>query len=111
MYLVDGKPLDIVGVGDIRLKMSNNFVWNIHKVRHILKLMYNLILVGQLDDGHNLTFTDGACKVTKCVMVVAQGNKIGTLYMTSNCRDMISIVDGNAIQIHNIAGSKLEHYT
>ena len=38
-------------------------------------------------------------------MVVAQGNKIGTLYMTSSYRDMVSIVDGNAIQIHNIAGS------
>ena len=35
VYLADGEPLDIVGFGDVRLKMPNALVWNIHKVRHV----------------------------------------------------------------------------
>ena len=97
MYLVDDEPLDIVSVGDIRLKMSNNYLWKIHKVRHVLKLMCNLISVGQFDDeGHNVTFSSSVWKVTKCAMVVARGNNIRTMCMTSNCLDMVYVVDSNA---------------
>ena len=54
MYLIDVELLDTVGVGDIHLKMLNSSIWKIHKVRHVSKLMHNLILVGQLDDeGYN----------------------------------------------------------
>ena len=71
MYLVDVKLLDTVGVGDIHLKMLNGFIWKIHKLRHVPKLMHNLILVGQLDDeGYNVTFTNGAWKVMRGSMVV-----------------------------------------
>lgn len=60
LYVKYGKPLDIMGVGDICLKMSNDSMWKIHKVRYILKLMQNLILVAQLnDERHNVTFTGG----------------------------------------------------
>lgn len=45
VYLADGEPLHIVGIGDIRQKMSNGYVWKIYKVRHALKLMHNLILI------------------------------------------------------------------
>lgn len=66
MYLADGEPLDILGVEDICLKMLNSSTWNIHKVRQVLKLMHNFILIGRLyDEGHNVTFTGGAWKVTK----------------------------------------------
>ena len=72
MYLADGEPLDIVDIGDIYLKMSNDFVWKIHKVRHVSKFMRNLILVRQLDDeGHNVTSTNGAWRVMEGAMVVA----------------------------------------
>ncbi|PON34519.1 hypothetical protein PanWU01x14_343800 [Parasponia andersonii] len=46
VYLADGELLDIVGMGDIRLKMSNGSVWKIQKVRHVPRLMRNLISVG-----------------------------------------------------------------
>ena len=45
MYLANGEPLDIAGIADIYLKMSNDLVWKIHKVRHVSKFMRNLILV------------------------------------------------------------------
>ena len=71
VYLANGEPLDIVDVGGIHLKMSNDFVWKIHKVRHEPKSICNLNLVRQLDDeGHNETFTNSVWNVTKGVMVV-----------------------------------------
>ena len=66
VYLLDGEPLEIVGMGDIRLKLLNEFVQKIWKVRYVPMLMCNLISVGQLDDErHNVAFTCDAWKVTK----------------------------------------------
>ena len=66
-------------------------------MRHVPELMHNLISIGQLDEErHNVTFTNGAWKVTKGVMVIALENKTGTLYMTSSCRDMVSVINSNA---------------
>ncbi|KZV56002.1 hypothetical protein F511_12701 [Dorcoceras hygrometricum] len=60
--------------------------------------------MGQLDDeGHNVTFGDGSWKVSKGAMIVAQGKKTGTLYMTSSCRDTLAAVDAGA-------NSSLWHY-
>ena len=60
VYLVDGEPLDIIGMGDVSLKMSNGSVWKIHREKHVLGLMRNLISVGQLDnEGHNVVFNNG----------------------------------------------------
>ncbi|KAG6529732.1 hypothetical protein ZIOFF_011946 [Zingiber officinale] len=72
VYLADGEPLDIVGIESIHLKMSNGVVWKIQKVRHVPKLMRNLISVGQLDDKGHVTFSDGSWKITKGSMVVAR---------------------------------------
>ena len=70
--------------------------------------MCNLISIGWLDDErHNVTFTGGVWKVMKCAMVIAQWNKIGTLYMTSSCRDMVYVIDSNANSI--FLHCKLEH--
>ncbi|XP_068641961.1 uncharacterized protein [Aristolochia californica] len=57
VYLTDGEPLDIVGIGNVKFRMSNGSVWKIHKVRLVPKLMRTLISVGKLDDeGHNVIF-------------------------------------------------------
>ncbi|XP_073138911.1 uncharacterized protein [Henckelia pumila] len=74
VFLADGKPLEIVGMGNVQLKMSNGSVWKINKVRHVPRLRRNLISVGQLDDeGHNVTFGDGSWKVSKRAMIIARG--------------------------------------
>ncbi|XP_068657893.1 secreted RxLR effector protein 161-like [Aristolochia californica] len=78
----------------LSLKMSNGSVWKIHKVRHVPKLMRNLISVRQLDDeGHIVTFNGAASQVTKGAMVVARGVKTRTLYITSSCRDTVVVVN------------------
>ena len=85
---------DIVGIGDINLKMSDGRVWKITKVRHVPKLMRNLISVGQLDDtGHDVNFGGGAWRVKKGSMVVARGHKRGTLYMTTSYQDTVAVVE------------------
>ena len=94
VYLADGLPLDIVGIGDINLKMSDGRVWKITKVRHVPKLMRNLISVGQLDDtGHDVNFGGGAWRVKKGSIVVARGHKRGTLYMTTSYQDTVAVVE------------------
>jgi len=81
VYLVDGIPLDIVGVGDINLKLLEGRVWKITKVRHVPKLMKNLIFVGQLNDiGHDVNFGGGDWRVTKGSMVVSKVLKKVFLY-------------------------------
>ena len=50
VYLANGEPLDIIRIRDVNLKMPNGLVWKIQKVRHILGLMRNFILVRQLED-------------------------------------------------------------
>ena len=60
VYLANGEPLDIIGMGDVSLKIPNGLVWKIQKVRQVPGLMRNLISIGQLDDeGHNVVFNNG----------------------------------------------------
>ena len=93
VYLADGKPLDIVGRGDINIRTSSGTQWTLHNVRHIPALKRNLISIGQLDDeGHHTTFGDGAWKVTKGNLVVARGRKRGSLYMVAE-EDMVAVAE------------------
>jgi hypothetical protein len=46
MYLADGTPLDIVDIGDVRIRVHIDSVWKLQKVRHVPKLKKNLISVG-----------------------------------------------------------------
>nr|GEU67837.1 retrovirus-related Pol polyprotein from transposon TNT 1-94 [Tanacetum cinerariifolium] len=51
-------------------------------VRYILGLKRRLISVGQLDkEGYHVGFEDQQWKVTKGSLVVARGNKRGSMYM------------------------------
>ena len=66
VYLADGSTLDVVGMGNVRILLSNGSVWLLEKVRHIPELRRNLISVGQLDDeGHAILFVGDTWKVTK----------------------------------------------
>jgi len=97
VYLADGKALEIVGMGEIRIRLPNRSIWVIQKVRHVPKLMRNLIYVGQLDaEGYTIMFGNNAWKITKGAMVIARGSKTGTLYMTSSDRNLIAIADSGA---------------
>ena len=96
VYLADREALDVVGMEDDRIILPNGSVWLLQKGRHILDLRRNLISVGQLDDeGHAILFVDGTWKVTKGVMVLARGKKMGTRYITSSPRDTIVVAEAS----------------
>nr|GEY01416.1 retrovirus-related Pol polyprotein from transposon TNT 1-94 [Tanacetum cinerariifolium] len=78
--LADNKTLDIVG--DVVLKISFGTSWTLKDVRYIPCLKRRLISFGQLDEeGYDVVFGDQQWKVTKGSLVVARGNKRGSLYM------------------------------
>ncbi|GKC69252.1 retrovirus-related pol polyprotein from transposon TNT 1-94 [Tanacetum coccineum] len=78
----DDKTLDIAGVGDVVLKTSFGTSWTLKDVMYIPNLKRRLILVGQLDEeGYHVGFRDQQWKVSKGSLVVAHGNKYGSLYM------------------------------
>ena len=97
VYLADDEPLEIVGKGDVRIKVSNGSMLELDDVRHVPGSKRNLLSVGQMDDeGYDINFGGGRWKITKGAMVLARGKKEGTLYMTSNTKDCIAIAGANS---------------
>ncbi|GJU52716.1 retrovirus-related pol polyprotein from transposon TNT 1-94 [Tanacetum coccineum] len=70
--------------------------WTLKDVRYIPGLKKRLISVGQLDEeGYHVGFEDQQWKVTKGSLVVARGNKRGSLYMVEVPSDRINAaIDG-----------------
>ena len=96
VYLADDEPLKIVGKGDVKIKNPNSAEWKLSDVRHIPGLKRNLISVGQLDSKeYTTTFSSNSWKITKGAMMVARGQKEGTLYLTKN---ICNIIDNVGIQ-------------
>eukprot|EP00253_Pinus_taeda_P023450 PITA_23450 len=80
--LGDDKPRKIVGTGIVFIKQHNGNQWLLKEVRHVPDLKKNLISIGQLGGGGCVTtFTDKTWKVTKGSLVIAKGEKVGTLYL------------------------------
>ncbi|TQD86450.1 hypothetical protein C1H46_027939 [Malus baccata] len=63
---LNNSSLDIVGKGDVRVKLPSGARWIIHNVKHIPGLARNLISVGQLGkEGYALQMSSGSWKVLK----------------------------------------------
>ncbi|KAE8729558.1 hypothetical protein F3Y22_tig00003507pilonHSYRG00010 [Hibiscus syriacus] len=94
VHLADDETLKIVEKRGIRLKLPNQTTWNLKRVRHIPGLKKNLISVGQLDgEGYCKTFSGCEWKITKGALLIARGKKTGTIYVTSNLENIITVVD------------------
>ncbi|KAL6546899.1 hypothetical protein OROMI_022620 [Orobanche minor] len=69
VYLLTGETMDVIGKGDVRIKLSDNVTWTLHDVKHIPGHIWNLISVSQLmdsgkkDDG--IIFSRDGVKVMK----------------------------------------------
>ncbi|GJW52099.1 retrovirus-related pol polyprotein from transposon TNT 1-94 [Tanacetum coccineum] len=98
------------GVGDVVGKTSFGTSWTLKDVRYIPSLKRRLISVGQLDEeGYHVGFGDQQWKVTKGSLVVARGNKRGSLYMVErrqeNYRDWSKFIQ-KAMALHLLHQSK-----
>ncbi|KAK9133630.1 hypothetical protein Scep_013158 [Stephania cephalantha] len=90
VYLGDDEPSDIIGKGDVLIGMENGTQLRLQRVRHVPKLARNLISVSQLTDdaGLETKFTKTSWKLIKGAMVVAHGQRDGTLYRVLNENSM-----------------------
>ncbi|KAK3035140.1 hypothetical protein RJ639_032813 [Escallonia herrerae] len=80
----NGYRCSIVGKGKVEIKLSNGGTLVLKDVRHIPELQKNLISVSGLDrEGYFVPFGEKQWKVTKGSMVVARGERVGTLYTLS----------------------------
>jgi hypothetical protein len=69
----------IIGMGTIKIKMSNGVVRILEEVRHIPDMRKNLISLGTLDSkGYSYKSKNGIMKVSKGAMVVMTGQKISS---------------------------------
>ncbi|KAK8484212.1 hypothetical protein V6N11_029204 [Hibiscus sabdariffa] len=90
----------IVGIGNVILKKTNTYCEIVLKdVRHVPNMHLNLISVGKLDDvGYMNLFGGGKWKLTRNNMIVARGNKQGSLYVTQGklCKGEANVACGNS---------------
>uniref|UniRef100_A0A2N9IB18 CCHC-type domain-containing protein n=1 Tax=Fagus sylvatica TaxID=28930 RepID=A0A2N9IB18_FAGSY len=69
----------IIGMGTIKIKMSDGVVRTLEEVRHIPDMRKNLISLGILDSkGYSYKSENGIMKVSKGAMVVMTGQKISS---------------------------------
>ena len=89
--LGDDKPCKIFGMGKVIVKQQNGNQWILKEVRHVPDLKKNLISTGQLgSEGCVKTFTDKFWKVTKGALVIAKGEKVGTLYLCNGISNSVN---------------------
>ncbi|KAK3009692.1 hypothetical protein RJ639_014544 [Escallonia herrerae] len=80
----NGYRCSIVGKGKVKIKLSYGGTLVLKDVRHISELQKNLISVSGLDrEGYFVAFGEKQWKVTKGSMVVARGERVGTIYTLS----------------------------
>lgn len=82
VYLGNDKPCNIIRNGKVHIKLQNGNKWLLKEVKHVLDLRKNLISTRQMgSEGCINTFTNKTWKVTEGALVVAKGEKVGTLYL------------------------------
>ena len=84
----DDEPCQIVGMGKVQIKLNNGNELMLKDVRHIPAMKRNMISIGKLGYGGCLSmFGKTWWKVTKGSMVIAKGDRIGTLYLCPHNTD------------------------
>jgi hypothetical protein len=93
VHLGDDAPCKIVGMGKVKIKQRNGNQWLLKEVRHVPDLRKNLISTWKLaSEGCISIFIDKMWKVIKGSLVIAKGEKVGTLYLcTGNTDSSISL--------------------
>ena len=77
----DSRQCDVVGIGHVIVQFSDGSQILVQNVRNVPKLTRSLMSVEQLDDiGYKVMFASQSFRITKGNMVIAKGNKVGSLY-------------------------------
>ncbi|KAL4325786.1 hypothetical protein GQ457_11G029520 [Hibiscus cannabinus] len=89
----------IVGIGNVILKTNKDCEIVLNDVRHVPDMSLDPISAGKLDDvGYVNLFGGGKWKLTRNNMIVARGNKQGSLYVTQGkiCKGEANVACGNS---------------
>ncbi|KAL4281928.1 hypothetical protein GQ457_03G023330 [Hibiscus cannabinus] len=89
----------IVGIGNVILKTNTDCEIVLNYVRYVPDIRLNLISAGKLDDaGYMNLFGGGKWKLTRNRMIVARGNKQGSLYVTRGkiCKGEANVACANS---------------
>ncbi|GJR14090.1 retrovirus-related pol polyprotein from transposon TNT 1-94 [Tanacetum coccineum] len=101
VQLADDKTLDIAGVEDVVLKTYVGTSWTLKDVRYIPGLKRRLISARQLDEeGYHVGIGDQQWKVAKGSLVVAHGNKCGSLICMSMLASKGNVLDVRKVDIY-----------
>jgi len=93
VHPADNKSLEILGRGNVNVKVLNGGLWKLQDVRYIPGLTKNLISISQLDSiDYKTEFGNGSWKMVKGALVVARGMKSGTSYTTGGCTNLVANV-------------------
>lgn len=85
VYLADGKAVEVMGKGDVSVKLTHGGSLELKNVKYIPRLKKNLISVAQLaTSGYKVVFDGGSWKIVKGAMIIARGTRTGTLYTTGS---------------------------
>ncbi|KAK1416067.1 hypothetical protein QVD17_31855 [Tagetes erecta] len=105
--IANGEILDVTGMGDVNLVTPLGTTWNLKDVRVIPALKSKLISVGQLDkQGLEVKFGGGKWRVTKGNLVIARGNRSGSLYMVDVSAEGSMTVPQNKVRLAESKGQK-----
>ncbi|KAK2973294.1 hypothetical protein RJ640_029744 [Escallonia rubra] len=104
----NGYRCSIVGKGKFKIKLSNGGTLILNDVRHIPELQKNLISISGLHrEGYFVAFGEKQWKVTKGSMVVARGERVGTLYTLSEDKEYMELDEPEDGQIPRIESLKV----
>ncbi|KAH9655417.1 Integrase catalytic domain-containing protein [Citrus sinensis] len=79
VYMGNDHPLEIAGIGTIKIKMFDGTIRTIGEVRHVNGLKKNLLYLGQIDNhGCKTHVENGIMKIVKGALVLMKAEKIGT---------------------------------
>ena len=96
VFLVDDKFLNIIGKGDVLLKLANGNSWLLQDVKYVPQLKNNSISVGQLfSQGFYVRLEFSKWKVTKESLLIEKGSKIDTLYLVETLNEVGAIHNSN----------------
>ena len=81
MQLGNNSECDVIGVGNVRIRMHDDIVWTLTGVRHVPELKKNLISLSALNSaGCRYSSECGLLKVIRDALVIMKGIKHSSLY-------------------------------
>ena len=82
MLLGNNKACNVVGIGNVKIRMQDDIERTLTNVRHIPELKRNLIFLGTLDmTSCTIKVENGVSKVYKGSLVVMKGVRVNSLYL------------------------------